>query len=86
MKNIQESFNDIVKGIEQDHVALFMVSPEGAMCTIVHVGERSDEKCCAKDLLRIVINNYLSVMEGDFCDHEDLSSASVSKKSSRIVL
>ena len=70
MKNIQESFNEIVKGIEQDHVALFMVSPEGATCTIIHVGDRSEEKCCAKDLLRVATNNYLSVMEGDFSDHE----------------
>ena len=71
MKDIKQSFDDIVKGIETDQVALFLITPDGAECSIIHHGTRSDEKCCAKDLLRAMVKNYLSVFEGDDFSYGD---------------
>ena len=67
--NIKQSFDEIVTGNEQDHVGLFMISPDGATCTIIHCVTKTDERSCAKDLLRVAINNFLSVFEGDDFDH-----------------
>jgi hypothetical protein len=71
MKDIYQSFNDIVKGIETDHVAVFMISPAGETCILAHHGTGSDEKSCAKDLLRVAFHNFLSVFEGDDFNHGD---------------
>ena len=65
MKSIQQSFADIVKGIEQDHIGLFMATEDGATCSIVHHGDKSNREDCARALLRVALQNYLSVMEGD---------------------
>ena len=71
MKDIKQSFDDIVSGIETDHVALFMIGPDGETCSIIHHGSQSDERGCAKDLLRVAMNNFLSVFEGDDFNHSD---------------
>lgn len=70
MPDVHEAFQQAVKGNEDSHVGLFIITPDSARCSIVHTGEGRDEKVSAKELLRSALQNFLSVFEGDDFDHD----------------